>query len=308
MAKTIVGIHGLANKSSYDSLTDWWKRSLCEGLEKNCDMQAPDFRFRMVYWADLLYKTRLHEDEAFSFDALYNGEPYIMAAEGALHEYDESWLDSLWARILGTAGSVIDALRQHFNIDTFTAWALGKLLKDLEFYYDANRRIKNRSDQLEPASSVLRKELQTVLEEEKEHEILLISHSMGSIIAYDVLRDLGKSPTGVIVPFFVTIGSPLGLPYVKWQIKQQRDYDPKVRTPSIVTESWINFADKDDKVAIDSHLHDDYGENRHSVRVHDDLVQNDYHGKDGKANPHKSYGYLRTPELSRHVKRFLDRI
>ena len=42
------------------------------------------------------------------------------------------------------------------------------------------------------------------------------------------------------------------------------------------------------------------------IRVKDDLVANDYLGLDGKANPHKSYGYLRTPELSKCVKEFLD--
>ena len=104
---------------------------------------------------------------------------------------------------------------------------------------------------------------------------------------------------------FITIGSPLGLPHVKGKIIKERHYDRDVRTPSIVTESWVNYADKDDKVSFDVHLRDDYGENRLGIRVIDDLVANDYHDPSGKENPHKSYGYLRTPELSKHVKRFL---
>ncbi len=306
MTKTIIGIHGLSNKPPKDTLADWWKQSLSEGLQENCGWQEPDFNFRMVYWANLLYKEQMHDDEAFSFDALYNSEPYLRAPEGALQEYNESWLDSLWTKVLGTAGSAVDALRQHFGVDTSTAWALGKLLRDLDFYYDETRLIKNRSGQLERASTVLRQDLRTTLMEAHDQEIMLIAHSMGSIIAYDVLRDLGQSQAGVEVSHFVTIGSPLGLPYVKWQIKQQRTYDPKVRTPSIVTRRWINYADKEDKVATDSHLRDDYGPNAHGVRVEDDLVRNDYHGPEGKPNSHKSYGYLRTPELSRHVAVFLE--
>ena len=59
-------------------------------------------------------------------------------------------------------------------------------------------------------------------------------------------------------------------------------------------------------MAADIHLRDDYLENARGIRVEDDLVSNDYHAPgSGKANPHKSYGYLRAPELSRHVARFL---
>jgi hypothetical protein len=37
------------------------------------------------------------------------------------------------------------------------------------------------------------------------------------------------------------------------------------------------------------------------VQVRDDLVLNDYES----STLHKSYGYLRTPELSEHVRAFL---
>ena len=59
-----------------------------------------------------------------------------------------------------------------------------------------------------------------------------------------------------------------------------------VRTPSIVTESWVNYADRSDPVAVDIHLRDDYGPNAQGIHVVDDLVLNDYHGREGKSNPH----------------------
>ena len=82
--------------------------------------------------------------------------------------------------------------------------------------------------------------------------------------------------------------------------------DPVVRTPTVVTGSWMNFADRDDKVAADYYLRDDYAANQLGVRVQDDLVANSYRNLDGRENQHKSYGYLRTPELSEHVADFLD--
>ena len=123
---------------------------------------------------------------------------------------------------------------------------------------------------------------------------------------------------------FVTIGSPLGIPEVRARVMDERNYTRKkngstkdIRTPSIVTEDWTNFADKKDPVSLDVHLADDYASNSSGIQVVDDLVRNDYRkplfdarGRPtldprGKPNPHKSYGYLRTPELSRYLAEFL---
>ncbi len=79
-----------------------------------------------------------------------------------------------------------------------------------------------------------------------------------------------------------------------------------MRTPSVVTERWVNYADRKDPVAFDVHLRDDYGEIKSKIRVEDDLVLNDYpKNAEGDRNHHKSYGYLRTPEVSNHIKHFL---
>jgi hypothetical protein len=308
MGKVIIGIHGLANKPPRTTLQDWWQRALIEGL-KNIGVQNPQFDFRIVYWADLLYKRTLHTDKYFSFDVLYNREPYIPAKKGDLQEYRDSWRDMVRARLLDTGGDIIDAYRQRFGSDSVTQWLLGKVLKDLAFYYDPTRQIKNRAGQPESARKVLDDELSTALVAEKGNQIMLIAHSMGSIITYNVLRDLGRSGAGITIDRLVTIGSPLGLPYVKGKIKQERSYDPRVRTPTIVTGSWKNFADRRDPVALDAQLHDDYEANQRGVRIEDDLIRNDYHiiDEEGvvKNNYHKSYGYLRTPEMSRHVADFL---
>jgi hypothetical protein len=291
-------------------LKKWWKESIVEGLRKNLNMKPPKFKFEMVYWADLLYKHNQHNDDAFDFDNLYNEEPYLEANPKALKEYTESWLDEVKAATLGVFGSTLDSLKQHFGIDFFADWILSKVLKDLAFYYDDDRKIKNRLKQMEIANKVLKDELKNTLEKFKDNEIMLIAHSMGSIIAYDVLRDLGRSDNNDIsIKYFITIGSPLGIPHVKHKIIDQRKYDvesKRVRTPTIVTGDWINYADKKDPVAIDFHLSDDYGENGRGIRVVDDLVSNDYIGLKGKNNNHKSYGYLRTPEISRKIVSFLS--
>ena len=53
-------------------------------------------------------------------------------------------------------------------------------------------------------------------------------------------------------------------------------------------------------MAIDEKLAGDYDPNDSGVQVKDDLVSNDWGGIN-----HKSYGYLRTPEVSRIIKNFI---
>ncbi len=306
MTKLIIGIHGLANKSEKALLEKWWKTSITEGLENISDNNVPSFKFEMVYWADLLYKYTIHEDKCFYFDKLYNNEPYIKAGKNTLKPYKDAWPDKLKSKALETAGATFNKL----GIDKLTGWLIEKVLKDLDFYYDDEQEIKNREGKMQLAFTVLKDELKKYIIADKDAEIMLIAHSMGTIISYDVLRDIGRIPNNTItIKDFITIGSPLGIPYVKQKIREQRTYNQKkdrVRTPTIITNSWVNFADRKDPVAIDAHLKDDYKANKKGVRVVDDLVVNDYVGLKGKRNHHKSYGYLRTPELAKRVLGFLE--
>ena len=72
-----------------------------------------------------------------------------------------------------------------------------------------------------------------------------------------------------------------------------------------MVDRWTNLADRRDPVSLDIRLRDDYDENDRGVKVKDDLVYNDYVNGEGEGNAHKSYGYLRTPELTSIVKKFL---
>jgi len=311
MSKVIVGIHGLANKPEEDELTDWWKKSIKEGLNKNCQNAEAEFRFEMVYWADLLHKNPQHGDKLFDFDSLYNGQPYVEAKPGSLKKYEDGFLDDIRAKALGLVGSTADMLKERFEMNNLADWVLGKVLKDLAIYYDPRRKIGDRSRPPQPgqARKVLQKELSDALLPLKGEEIMLIAHSMGTIIAYDVLRDIGRDDPDFEIAQFVTIGSPLGLPHVKGKIEKERAYagegKERVRTPSVVSNTWVNYADRKDPVALDTYLSDDYGPNAKKIRVKDDLVMNDYLSPSGEPNHHKSYGYLRTPELSEHIRDFL---
>lgn len=313
MEKIIIGIHGLANKPKKQVLTKYWKDSIAEGLLKNCKAK-PVLKYHMVYWADLLYKNQLHNDINFNFDKLYNNEPYIEAKRGALKEHKDGLRDQLIKFAGQVTGKTIDVLHNPLGMEKLAEWVLGRVLKDLAFYYDTSRKIADRSKPPKTvvARKVLMDELKQKLLKHKGKQIMLIAHSMGSIIAYDVLRRIGRSHPSFEIAEFITIGSPLGLSHVKANIFNETDYEEKkkrVRTPSIV-QNWANYADRKDPVAFDAHLEDDYAPNKNGVKVKDDRVLNDYQIKKPggriEENHHKSYGYLRTPEISRHINTFFE--
>jgi hypothetical protein len=79
----------------------------------------------------------------------------------------------------------------------------------------------------------------------------------------------------------------------------------KPAVPEGITDSWINMSDLRDRIALDHTLEDDYQANSRGLRVRDIYVFNDYE-MDGNPNPHKSFGYLRTPEMAEIIDGFLE--
>jgi subtilisin family serine protease len=118
---------------------------------------------------------------------------------------------------------------------------------------------------------------------------VVVAHSQGSMIAYDVLSEM----THLDVPLFVTIGSPLGIQEVQDQLKRFTK-QKKLALPSCVGQ-WLNVYDDDDPVAADEELANDYLPKN---TIEDVEVRN----LDSPAHPHSGTGYLRTDSV-RHAVR-----
>ncbi|BBM86528.1 lipase/acyltransferase domain-containing protein [Candidatus Uabimicrobium amorphum] len=291
MSKMIIGIHGLSNKSPKDTLEKWWKQAIQEGLQKNVRCKQ-DFEFSLVYWADLYYKYPLHQDKDYEFDSLYNKEPYVKSDNKALTSYKEGWLSRMRAELTNPDSEILQTLKSKFDIEAATNYLLSAFFKDLHFYY-SGKKLRDRNGKKRPIQQILTQQLKNEITQHKGKDLMLIAHSMGTIIAFDTLHKLPKSTK---VSQFITMGSPLGIPQVK--VKAAESGSPLAK-PMSVTGNWVNFADKKDAIALDPHLADDYGGG-----IIDEMVLNDYH-INGKHNYHKSYGYLRTPEISKYIAEFL---
>lgn len=279
MSKIVIGIHGLNNKPKKEHLNEGWMSAMREGLTVNCATPNPSFAYEGVYWADVMNET---PDP--------NPDSYSPAKASAIKRYNEGMLDDIRQKALKVGGGFLDWLKERADTNRLATKVLEEKLPDLYRYYS----------EVETESKI-KSCLKECLVRHKNKRIFLIGHSMGSIIAYDVLRELGNQDEHPLVEHFVTIGSPLGMPHVKHQNDNKHG---NLRTPTIVRR-WTNLADKRDPVAADEHLGDDYSKNVNGVKVKDDLVYNDWVANSKIQIHHKSYGYLRTPEFSDLLSEFV---
>lgn len=275
--RLVIGIHGLNNKPEPHILRDWWIAAISEGISRNCGGQKVDVDFELAYWADVMYSAPVAPTE--------QAEPYVAAGGSGS---------------LPRAGSLIRTIAAALIRE-----GVGKVL-EVVFGAAVAEKVKTRAPDLRryKYDRATRDAVQERLSERLRaayaggRQIMLIAHSMGSIIAYDVLRDAGRTLPGLRISHFVTVGSPLGLAAVK-----EVSVAP-LRVPECVAR-WSNIADPRDRVARwDTRLSSDYRENSAGVVVTDHLVINGYVSPSGKPNPHKIYGYLRTPEISELIASF----
>lgn len=128
---------------------------------------------------------------------------------------------------------------------------------------------------------------------ESKRPILLLAHSLGSVIAFDALWEMTHI-NGVTWPvdLWVTLGSPLGQRYLQRRLLGH-DRPGAARYPATVRR-WVNIAAVGDMTAIDPVLADDYGEmlTLGLVESITDLTLFSHFRSDGTLNVHAEYGYL----------------
>lgn len=274
----IIGIHGLGKKPPEANYARNWEAAIRDGLVRNLGLSPATLLFRLIYWGLWRYQDNLPEEQ------------YLPGSGSAPYpSYVDRWINNVLADVLGAGGEILDSAKRLTGLDEAGEIFLREKLADLVVYYDdASQRTE------------LRKLLRDALVANRGKRIMLLSHSMGTIVAYDVLREIGRNDPDFVVDHFVTLGSPLGLPYV---VRKIADEWERPRVPSIVRR-WSNFAERRDPIAFDVHLGDDYTSSDRDVAVRDALVINTYPGRPGPWRYHAAFGYLRTPEVSRVIRDF----
>jgi len=301
METILIGIHGLRNKPSKYLLTKWWKKSIDEGF-RIINMPPPPFTLEIAYWAQYMHTRPQDPQINDRSDIRFLWEPYIPGSYFGPRD-PRNFHKQLKADIHQQLMHLIAGESGFMNYDTISNRILHRMFEELDTYYHGT--LKDERGALHPARELIRGELIRVLNKHKDKSICLLAHSMGTIIAYDVL--LHAKP---IIPIhtLITFGSPLGFPVIRKKIKQELtiedDEEIKLPTPEAITHRWINFSDLDDVTCLNYNLRYHYHANESGVRPFDRIVYNNYE-HNGSKNPHKAYGYLRTLDLTQALNTFL---
>ncbi|MDP5181597.1 hypothetical protein QOZ88_03020 [Blastococcus sp. BMG 814] len=290
MEPTVVYVHGNGNKPDEVSLKRIWDEALFD--------RPAGKRSRVAYWADLRYPAPLPAPRVDELE-LVGGEespgdaelrPAELVVEAVMEAHAEVLVETPAPGGSGSAGKPVPGA------------ALDPWLREMAYVADAVVQGERSDEEVLPlprgarvatfrllvkrtftdvyayffggAGEAMRDRLRATLQQ-IDGPAVVVAHSLGSIIAYDVLRELG---TECEVPLFVTVGSPLGITEIQDLVTTP------LAVPAGVT-AWRNVADGRDLVALDRTIRPEYAP---ADRTSDFLVVN------GSDNHHGIREYLRT--------------
>jgi hypothetical protein len=299
----LIYVHGIGNKPSLEVLKAQWDVALA---------QRPLDESRMCYWVS---RERYPEPLLLNWQAPDLGEEHGPGPAGSARlgflgarfiggqaelplsdevealsqdEEERLWLKGMASAMIGEAMTVPSSRLGFLGVDTsmpLIPRLVASLLPD-QIKFPVIRRITRAflgdchefffvRERREAMTACLRDQLKKV-----GRPVVLVAHSQGSLIAYDVMRQLGSSSPEV--DLLVTLGSPLGIERVQTVLRSWSGGDlpfpPGVRR-------WLNVADPRDPVALDKDLRDDFpGPLENVVAMNEDSPD----------HPHCATGYLKT--------------
>lgn len=313
-------IHGLAAKPSKSHLMDFWRRALIENIaiddSKLADAMSTDNElFHFAYWANEIPDHL--EDSSDKTQAIEQAINNLIAfrrqAGNALHIDNLGWTMNQIKRF---GVNIVDVLSKAITIKDNV---INDQLREVRYY---------RDDQYVADKIRFCLETQLIKAWQQGKKVILMAHSMGSFISYDVLWRYSHRGEERYQHFrdhkiecFITMGSPLGdstlrnfMLIERWRnnlcsencLARQRFYPMNIK-------KWYNFSAYGDVVCHDATLEDDFFQGMRQdiegYQINDlkDYVRlfNPYVGHTGKNNPHKSFGYLVQPKLSQKLREIL---
>lgn len=293
MRKKIIFIPGKNPKPEPAEHIKHLRRCLIEGVSRHSQEIASDIleqdAFELCAWNHDFYQQHLD----FS--------PFLPCVDAVCRKKRATTKDKLFAKTWKIALSRwIYQTGDRFPrlIDLLADDHVKAMLHDTDRYFDNTNGI---ADQLR------QKLMQQMLDCANDCKILLIGHSMGSIIAYDTLYQLSQfnqsSPNKKVVDLLITLGSPLGLKYTQDRLLGYSRTDEN-KMPSNI-KNWHNISARGDLVSVDTTLADDFALMISSGRI-DSIVDHNrgifnWFRNSQCYNFHSSYGYLLEPTTSKII-------
>lgn len=265
----IVGIHGVGwHDSSRDDMLESWRGHLARGLKDVRSARHSDFTLEAAFYGSRYNVVPCKKGVALDHELAEGFEVDFLT------EMTEAVDDTgqLTDRKMYLPGSVQWLVRRLESTSFFTnagQYALIRFIKQVGRYFaDAELRMAAQEEFLKAVGSGAN---------------VVVAHSLGSVIAYDVLRE----EPSVKMNTLITVGSPLGLRVIRERLGV--GLDKAGQRPAGVGR-WVNVAASEDAVATVKTLGDHY------VDVEDKQIRN------SRIKAHAAVRYLAAVPTSEAIR------
>lgn len=266
-------IHGLSNKPEAEALHQIWLRALAKGSE-GLDLVDCGVTSSMVYWADVVYpepgpnladyestEERTAEQVDGSGDAeIPDGETaaervYLAAARRRMTEKTEQEVDRLAAQPANSSSAWGATELERVPLPWFIKKKIMAAYIRDAYLYLFDKSFSPRPGTMFAVQKELRQRfIEHLCRPEVSEPHVVVSHSMGTMIAYDCLK---RVPGCRRINGLITMGSPLGVDEVQDCFKPE--WDRTDGFPDAGVADWVNLFDRRDVVcAADPALTNDY--------------------------------------------------
>jgi hypothetical protein len=251
-------VHGIANKPAADVLLHQWQVALLD--DDGVDLDAMGVTSSMVYWADMLYPRPAPGPSAteagqFELEQSVDADDADLGFLDDVPEAERDFVQRL-GREVGLAEVVphaeVDPILPASPLEAVPLpdWLKRRLmrvfLRDVHHYlYDASAT--PRPGETFQIRRDVRRRAVRVLQEgaSRPGPHVVIGHSLGSVIAYDVLSAVDDAPA---VDALLTVGSPLGLSEVRDRLSPPWTREGGWPAQRLADGPWSNVFDLLDPV------------------------------------------------------------
>ncbi|EUC00048.1 hypothetical protein PMI07_006328 [Rhizobium sp. CF080] len=292
MGKSIVFIHGRSQQGKVpDEIRNEWINAFRTGLGRQADEFLSTINIALPFYGDILDGFTRQMEADLPADVILRGTSATSDIE--FQEYAAAVADGL-RRSLAMTDAQIDAelgdaviergpqnwgwvqaiFKAADRLPGLSAHAIERATRDVYLYLTRTK---------------VRKAINSVVEDALgDGSVVLVGHSLGSVVGYDILLN---SPKAANVVHYVTIGSPLAVGPIMRSFKPLR-YPEQLR-------SWYNAFDDRDVVALNA-LDNGY------FPVSGGRINNQNNIRNRTDNAHGISGYLCDPTLANHLRQIVE--
>ncbi|MFW1985619.1 esterase/lipase family protein [Acinetobacter guillouiae] len=246
----IIMVHGInqADKDP-DTLKHIWVTAFLDGVFQAGLTKIPETtKIEFVYYGD---KVKLYLDNDKSDNGLFDLRTrglhaFTLNIEG-LNTDEKAILESIANNLDDEETLPEDVIPKNILVPSSFKDKVAKAIIKITSHYgkihtwglknfarEASLYLNNVKYRNEVKAKLLEK-----IEENQDEDVVLIGHSLGSVVCFDVMQNLDPKYK---ISRFITLGSPLGIP-VFYNFFNNRN------KPLSLKGEWINFYDTDDFVA-----------------------------------------------------------